>query len=147
MAQEESWELRVSRAKLSETEICPGLNPDDVLAPGQVLLRVESYAMTANNVTYAVMGDLMSYWNFFPTVASWGIVPVWGFAEVVRSHHTNVPEGERFYGYLPSATHLLVEPKAVSERGFTDGSEHRAALPGVYNHYTDVAEDPNHDQA
>ena len=37
------------------------------LAPGQVRLRVESFALTANNITYAAFGDAMNYWQFFPT--------------------------------------------------------------------------------
>ena len=43
------------------------------LAPGAVRLAVESFAVTANNVTYAVMGDAFQYWNFFPAPDGWGV--------------------------------------------------------------------------
>ena len=70
--------------------------PDEVqLHDGEVLLEVATFAFTANNVTYAVAGDMMSYWNFFPAEAGWGKVPVWGFGDVIRSHHDGVTEGER----------------------------------------------------
>src|SRR5690554_8183394 len=39
--------------------------------------------------------------------------------------------GERFYGYWPIATHLVVEPVRVTERGFYDGArseEHTSEL-------------------
>jgi hypothetical protein len=106
------------------------------LEPGQVLLEVESFGLTSNNVTYAVMGDAMSYWRFFPAEEGWGRVPVWGFARVAASAHDEVPEDGRVYGYLPPSTHLVVAPERVTGGGFVDGSAHRAELPAVYNEYT-----------
>ena len=43
--------------------------------------------------------------------------------------------GSRLYGYYPSASHLVVRPGRVDERGFRDISEHRAQLPSPYNNY------------
>ena len=37
------------------------------LAPGQALLRVDAFALTANNITYAVIGEALRYWDFFPS--------------------------------------------------------------------------------
>jgi hypothetical protein len=43
------------------------------LLPGQVRLGMESFALTANNITYATFGDAMNYWQFFPTgEEGWG---------------------------------------------------------------------------
>ncbi len=112
------------------------------LDAGQVLLEVESFGLTSNNVTYAVMGDAMSYWRFFPAEEGWGKVPVWGFARVVSSAHDDVPEGVRVYGYLPPSTHLVVAPERVQDGGFVDGSPHRADLPAVYNDYAPAAATP-----
>ncbi|MEP0561042.1 MAG: DUF2855 family protein, partial [Qipengyuania citrea] len=36
------------------------------LADDAVRLEIESFSVTANNVTYAVVGDGFGYWNFFP---------------------------------------------------------------------------------
>jgi hypothetical protein len=115
------------------------------LGPGQVLLRVSSFAFTANNITYAVAGDMLSYWNFFPAESGWGRIPVWGFADVIRSKHPSVGEGERVFGYLPMSTHLVVEPGGATPTAFVDASPHRRALPVVYNQYTRTATDPAYD--
>src|SRR6266540_7027110 len=80
------------------------------LGPGQALLRVDSFGLTANNVTYAVFGEAMSYWGFFPAPDGWGRVPMWGFAEVERSEAPGVEPGTRIYGYLPPSSHLVVRP-------------------------------------
>jgi hypothetical protein len=103
--------------------------------PGQALLRVDSFGLTANNVTYAVMGEAMSYWDFFPAADGWGRVPMWGFAEVERSEAPGVEAGTRVYGYLPPSSQLLVTPVDADASGFVDGSPHRAALPSAYHRY------------
>ena len=106
------------------------------LQEGQILLEVEKYALTSNNITYAVIGNEFGYWNFFPTGdAALGIVPVWGYARVVASQHADIAVGERIYGYLPMASHLLVMPGHVSEAGFIDSAAHRKALAIIYNQY------------
>jgi len=112
------------------------------LAGGQILLAVEKYALTANNITYAVVGDGFGYWNFFPTGDDeWGIVPVWGFAKVVASENADIAVGERVYGYLPMASHLLVTPTNVQDGGFVDGAEHRQGLAIIYNQYNRLGTD------
>jgi hypothetical protein len=112
------------------------------LEPGQALLRVDSFGLTANNVTYAVMGEAMSYWDFFPAEEGWGRVPMWGFAEVERSEADGLEPGTRLYGYLPPSSHLVVTPVDADESGFVDGSPHRAALPSAYHRYLATAADP-----
>jgi len=126
-------DLRQSRVAESEPQ---------AVGPGQALLRVDSFGLTANNVTYAVMGEAMSYWDFFPAEEGWGRVPMWGFAEVERSEVDGVEVGTRVYGYLPPSSHLLVTPTSVNEQGFTDGSPHKAALPSAYHRYLASEHDP-----
>jgi hypothetical protein len=118
------------------------------LEDGQARLRVDKFALTANNVTYAVFGDAMSYWQFFPADEGWGRVPVWGFADVEASRTEGLREGDRVYGYLPMATHLVVTPARVNDGGFVDAAPHRAALPPVYNQYQGVTSehDPNRER-
>jgi hypothetical protein len=123
----------VKRDDLRECRLAESAAPE--LGPGQALLRVDSFGLTANNVTYAVMGEAMSYWDFFPAADGWGRVPMWGFAEVERSEAAGVEAGTRVYGYLPPSSQLLVTPVSVDPAGFVDGSPHRAALPSAYHRY------------
>ena len=87
------------------------------LAPGQALLRIDQFAFTSNNVTYGAFGDAMSYWNFFPARVGWGRIPVWGFGTVIASQHQDVKTSERFYGYYPMSSHVVLEPARVTEAG------------------------------
>ncbi|QDH34674.1 DUF2855 family protein [Porphyrobacter sp. YT40] len=117
------------------------------LADGAVRLAIESFSVTANNVTYAVAGDSFKYWDFFPAPKGQGIVPMWGHARVVESRHPDIAVGERVYGYLPMASHLDVLPGRVSAGGFMDTAAHRQPMSPVYNSYTRLAADPEHDPA
>ncbi|WP_339814783.1 DUF2855 family protein [uncultured Imperialibacter sp.] len=114
----------------------------DELSTNQVLLEIDKFSFTSNNITYGVVGEKMSYWKFFPTQSGYGIIPVWGLANVVISNHPDVQVGQRFYGYYPMSSHLLVTINSVSGKGFVDTTEHRQALPQVYNFYTNVEHDP-----
>ena len=111
---------------------------ESTLAPlkeNEVLFKVEKYAFTSNNITYAIVGEQIKYWDFFPADAPWGIVPVWGFAEVVGSKNEAVKIGDRYYGYFPMSDYLIVNAGKVKPHGFVDISEHRAQLAPIYNFY------------
>jgi hypothetical protein len=88
------------------------------------------------------MGDAMHYWDFFPTTEGWGLVPLWGFGEVVASETDGVNLGARVYGYFPSASHVVVKPGAVDETRFKAVNENRVKLPSPYNSYTVTSHDP-----
>ena len=141
-------DFQIQRDSLSKSRFVDLLLPKAAdLAPGELLLRISSVALSANNITYAVLGERMGYWQFFPTSsddASWGRLPVWGFADVIESQHPEIAIGERIYGYLPLSTHLKVLAGRVSARGFIDASPHRAALPAVYQQYRRCAADLNY---
>jgi hypothetical protein len=88
-------------------------------------VRIDKFALTANNVTYGVMGDALDYWSFFPSGGEgWGRIPVWGIGTVLDTGHT-------IYGYFPmsSAVDLRLDEK-LFER-----SEHRSHLAATYNRY------------
>jgi hypothetical protein len=123
----------VKRDDLRECRIAESDPPE--LGDGQALLRVKTFGLTANNITYAVMGEAMSYWDFFPAEDGWGRVPMWGFAEVERSEAEGVEPGTRLYGYLPPSSHLVVTPVDADPSGSVDGSPQRAALPSAYHRY------------
>ena len=129
-------DLEVDRTDLRRTRLTAGRPLPDEPSAGSVLFRIDSFGLTANNVTYAVVGDLIGYWRFFPAADEpWGRVPVWGFGDVVASSHADVAEGERYFGYWPMSSHVLLEPVGVGPHGFMDGAAHRADLPPIYNRY------------
>ncbi len=114
---------------------------------GEALLGVACFGLTSNNITYAVFGEAMSYWQFFPAPDGWGRMPVWGFAEVIDSRAAGLEEGTRVYGYLPPSSELLVSPARIDKRGFIDASAHRATLPAAYNSYVSTTSDAAYDSA
>jgi Protein of unknown function (DUF2855) len=125
-------------------------NPASALAVGEILVKIDRFAITANNITYAVLGDRLGYWQFFPTAAAdageWGILPVWGFADVVFSNAQGVAVGERLFGYFPPAKYLKLLPVRTTPTRLFDGAVHRAALPPGYNSYTRVLAEPGYDR-
>jgi hypothetical protein len=142
-----TWDLLFDRADITKTTLVEGAAPAP--ATGQVVLRVDRVGMTANNVTYATFGEAMHYWDFCPADPldgkPQGRVPLWGFAEVERSNVSGVDEGTRLYGYLPTSSHLLVQPAKVDAMGFRDASPHRQHLPAPYNGLTTTTGDPAYD--
>ena len=78
----------VSRSDLRRTAFVPAAQtPDTALDTGEILVRITRFALTANNITYGAVGEMIGYWTFFPAPEGWGRIPVWGFADVVRSQH------------------------------------------------------------
>ena len=136
-------DFQVKRDALRETRFVAQPLPETP-APGTALLRVDAFAFTANNVTYAVFGDMMKYWDFFPADDGFGRIPVWGFGDVIASAADGVEVGERVYGYFPMSSHLTITPVNVSATSLSDGSKHREHLHPVYNSYSRVTGDPGY---
>ena len=111
---------------------------------GELLLQADHFALSANNISYAAVGEALGYWNFFPTSSGHGCVPVWGFATVVASNVEGIAVGERVFGYLPMATHLLVKPSGISDLCFSDTRAHKANLHPWYNRYYRCSGDPGY---
>lgn len=123
----------VARDDLRNT--CLVSAPAGELAEGEARLRVERFALSANNITYAVFGDELGYWNVFPAREGLGRIPAWGFGEVVETRNDAVALGERVYGLLPMSTELVLRPGEATATGFVDGSPHRAGMHPFYNRY------------
>ncbi|HXM75446.1 MAG TPA: DUF2855 family protein [Thermoanaerobaculia bacterium] len=134
-------DFELHRKDLHESRFVHGDRPSP--EDGEALLRIESFGLTSNNITYAVFGEAMNYWDFFPASdPDWGKLNVWGYAHVEESRHPGLAPGIRVYGYLPCSSHLLVVPDRINEKGFVDAAPHRAALPSAYQGYRDVGSDP-----
>lgn len=133
----------INKADLSELTIHEEALP--MLGEGEARLRIESFSVTANNVTYAVSGGSFGYWNFFPADDAFGVVPVWGHAVVEQSRHDALTVGERLYGFLPMATHLDILPGKITASGLFDAAAHRLPMSPIYNQYSRLNADPEHD--
>ena len=136
-------EFQINRGDYTHVRVVETHSSERDVNEGEVLVKIDRFAFTANNMTYAVVGDKLGYWQFFPpsggdqglSTEGWGVLPVWGFADVVASRAEGVNVGERLFGYFPPASYLKMKPVHISAARWIDGSAHRAALPVAYNVY------------
>jgi hypothetical protein len=147
MPSKQTLDFQIQKTQLSQTRLEALAQP--ALQEGQVRLHIESFALTSNNITYAAFGDAMNYWGFYPvaaegaeTTSAWGRIPVWGFATATESRVDGITVGEKFYGYYPMASSVVLTPTRISPAGFVEGVPHRAALAAVYNQYVRCSADP-----
>lgn len=134
------WAIDIDRDQIADARIVDVPQAD--LPDGAIEVTIDLYAMTANNVTYAVFGKPLGlfgndkgYWDFFADRDVPGRLPVWGFATVTRSNHEGVAVGTQLYGYYPMASHAVLMPGKVGPHGFTDITPRRTTLPVIYNQY------------
>lgn len=138
------WTIAIDRDDIRRAVVEP--LAEAPLAEGQIKVAITSYAMTANNITYAAFGKPMGlfgndqgYWDFFSAAGGPGHLPVWGFATVTASKADGVAVGEEFYGYFPMASHAVLSVGKSSPSGFTDITPQRTTLPPIYNQYQRVS--------
>jgi hypothetical protein len=115
------------------------------LAAEHVLLRVDRFALTADNISYALTGDMLGYWTFFPADEGWGRLPVMGFADVIDSAHPAVARGVRVFGFFPMSTHLVVHAGNATDAQFTDVVAHRSATALAYRQYLRTSADAQYE--
>lgn len=144
-------ELQIAKTDITKSRIVASkLDIDAPLAEGEILLKIDKFGFSANNVTYAAAGDQLGYWQFFPAAnnaeGDWGIIPVWGFADVVASRTEGVEVGERIFGYYPTTSYLKMQNVKVLEKQLIDGAEHRSKLPPGYNTYRRVETEADYDK-
>lgn len=140
--------IRYTVARTDLRDIRADNEPTTGLADGQVRLRIDRVALTANNITYAAFGEAMHYWEFYPcSDPQRGCIPVWGHAEVIESRCEGITVGERCYGFWPMAQQVVLQPVRVAPQGFVDGAPHRRALPAIYNQVLRCRSDPMYQAA
>jgi Protein of unknown function (DUF2855) len=138
-----STDFVVARHDLQQCKSIETQLPDAAALPDEALLiKIDRFAFTANNITYAVLGDQLQYWQLFPAPETFGNIPVWGFGEVIASRHPGIAEGERLFGYFPMAAYLVIEAADINKRGLRDAAAHRQNVAPVYNAYARVSGDP-----
>ncbi len=133
--------LEIRRTSIGDAEVHE--DPSTALADGQIRLRIDRFAVTANNISYAGAGDLLGYWDFFPSSdpSTWGRVPAVGYGEIVESLNADLPVGGRYYGWFPMAETATFTATATRD-GFRDDGDHRQAHAPIYRSYTRTDVDP-----
>ncbi|KAG8755777.1 hypothetical protein FRC14_003677 [Serendipita sp. 396] len=126
-----------------------------VIAPNHVLLKVDRFGFSANNVTYGVLGEdpHFRYFDFHAapnttqtSPKTHGVIPVWGFATVVQSTHKDIAVGERIFGYMGMSRYLLLPVEdIVNKYNFYVPRPHLPADRRPYNQMTRCASDPLYD--
>ena len=109
------------------------------LQSGDVLLSIQSLALTSNNISYALSGDFLDYWGFFPTEEGWGRLPAMGYGVVTESLNEGVPVGSRYWGFFPVGDHHVVSAQATSS-GFVDVAPHREKHAMAYRGFDRASE-------
>jgi hypothetical protein len=125
--------LEIDRADIRRAHMEPTEMPSSA-APGTVVMRLEKFALTANNISYALSGDFLDYWGFFPAREGLGRLPVMGFGRVVSSAADGIAEGSRWFGFYPAADHHVVQA-APRSGGFVDVAAHREKHAPAYRQF------------
>ena len=144
-----AWAIDIDRDDITHAVLFA--EPAAPLEPGQIRVAIDSYAMTANNITYAVFGkpsglfgNDQGYWDFFSGRGEPGRLPVWGFATVTVSAADDIAVGDRFYGYYPMASHAVLTVGKPGPGGFADVTPRRTTLPPIYNNYQRIGALPDY---
>jgi len=141
--------FEVDKTDLKKTQIVP-LNIEQSLIKNEVILEIDKFALTANNISYGITGDTLGYWRFFPTQHNgssgnqWGRLPVMGFATVVSSNSEQIQIGEKVWGFMPMANHVKILAGKINDSGFSDISPYREGLAPLYAAFERVRSNPFH---
>ena len=122
-------DFQVNRDDFRDCRFVPGAAIDS-LSDGQVLFKVDRFALTSNNITYAAAGDMLNYWGFFPGPARWGRIPAMGFGDVIESRHAEVDVGARCFGFFPMSRHLVIDAKPTGS-GMIDAVAFANTVVGI----------------
>jgi len=152
--------FEVKKKDLGTTRIAP-LSITQTTTENEVVLKIEKFALTANNISYGIGGEALGYWRFFPvhnientTSLShndlhsnqpdphWGRLPVMGYAQVISSNTEEISVGERVWGFFPMASHVKITAGKINKLSFSDVSTHRKGLPPLYAAFDRVKNNP-----
>ncbi len=143
----QSQTLLVNRTDFADVTLVKSDLPG--LLDNHIRVKVGPFALTANNITYMVTGDMIGYWKFFDPEAygidleGAGRMPVWGYARIIESRCEGLRTGERIYGFFPIVDQFDMAPAKLHPLGFMDGAAHRRELHPVYNSYVRTQNDPS----
>ncbi|KAJ5290928.1 hypothetical protein N7478_000179 [Penicillium angulare] len=119
------------------------------LGPSSVRIRPQIVSLGANNLSYAMLGTALKWWDLYPVQenypapyndnSKWGIAPAWGFSTVVESTIPEIAPETLLYGIWPTTavlTDMQLE-KTTPQGHWIETSPHRQTLMSLYNHYVE----------
>ncbi|KAF8235026.1 hypothetical protein L208DRAFT_1393236 [Tricholoma matsutake] len=123
--------------------------------PNHVLIKVDRFGFSANNITYQALGEHphFRYFDFHPvpetgaiSSKTHGLIPVWGFGTVDVSNHPRIHQGEQVYGYFAPTRYLLIPVSSndVNKHAFYVLRPHLPADRRPYNQVLRCATDPHY---
>lgn len=140
----------VSKQNVAEHAVVPFESQPTTLAPSSIRVRTHLAGLSTNNLSYALFGTLMHWWDTYPVPSSapapynnandWGIVPAWGYARVLESTIPSIAADSFLWGYWPTTSHAvdLTLAAAEPEGHWLEVSAHREKLFALYNRYIQV---------
>ena len=121
------------------------------LASSSLRIRPRLIAITFNNLSYAQGGTFLHWWDTYPVPETapvpynnrndWGIVPAWGYGEVIDSTIDALPPGSSVWGFWPTSAFpvdLKLEAAAEPKGHWREVSAHRSQLMSLYNRYIEL---------
>lgn len=121
------------------------------LPVSSIRVRTQLISLTSNNLSYARNGGPpLNWWDVYPAPEpcpapyndreAWGIVPAWGYGNVLDSSISDIQPGSLLWGMWPASGHIVELQLQPGEPAghWTETSPHRSKLMTVYNHYEQV---------
>ena len=139
------YTFEVDKKKFGKTRLVEE-SIDSELTENEVLFKVDRFALTANNISYCLGGEVLGYWRFFPAEDNWGRIPAMGYAQVIASSCADIKVGERVWGFFPMSSHLKIKAGHISPSTFSDVSQHREGLSPFYAQFTRASANPHYCQ-
>ena len=145
----------VSKRDNAVTATFPFDEPLPPLGPWSVRVKIDLVAITSNNLSYARNGTLLHWWELYPVPSSapapfnnneeWGIVPAWGYGQVIESNITAIEVGSSLFGFWPTSSYPIDLKLEVWQAPghWSEVSEHRRQNMTVYNRYIQVKGQPS----
>ncbi|KAK3058288.1 hypothetical protein LTR09_001366 [Extremus antarcticus] len=137
----------IKKANIGEHKTVPITTTLPALHDGHVRFRSVVVSLTSNNLTYAQMGSMLKWWDMYPVQSelpspfndqdTYGIVPVWGYGEVLESKVAGLEPRMLVWGFWPTtdlAVDLKLDPAGV-EGHWIETSDFRKDVQTMYKRF------------
>jgi hypothetical protein len=137
----------ISKANIGEHKTISVSLRTSELAANHVRVRSAIISLTNNNLSYAQLGSVRNWWDTYPVPGglqppyndadAYGIVPAWGYGEVLESRVAGIESGMLLWGFWPTAD-MPIDLNLTPADGvgqWVEHSAHRKELMNLYQRY------------